>query len=68
MSNESRRIRDFIMGGCAGFCLFYGGIIGYGIGSIMLLTFGVTTYRERMLAQIDKDIERDLKEEKDNVR
>jgi hypothetical protein len=61
---EARRIMDFIMGGCAGFCFFYGQFIGYSIGTLMVISFIVYAYRTRMLAQIDKDVQADLQEEK----
>jgi len=54
---ELRRIFDFIMGTCAGFCFFYGEFIGYAVGSLMLLTFIITAFRERMLKSIDKSLE-----------
>lgn len=56
---EGRRIADFIMGGCAGFCFFIGGFLGYGIGGLMLLSHGVMVFRERMLNALNKDLEKD---------
>lgn len=55
--NEQRRIFDFIMGGCSGFCFFYGDFIGYSIGSLMLVTHIVTVFRDRMLKSLDKSLE-----------
>lgn len=59
--NEQRRIFDFIMGGCSGFCFFYGDFIGYSIGSLMLVTHIVTVFRERMLKALDKNLEESKK-------
>lgn len=63
MMIEPRRIMDFIMGGCAGFCFFYGQFIGYAIGTLMLVSFVIYAYREKMLAKIDADVALDKKEE-----
>jgi len=66
MKIEPRRIMDFIMGACAGFCFFYGQFIGYALGSLMLVSFIVYAYRTRMLEAIDKEVKAD--KEKENVR
>jgi hypothetical protein len=64
MKAEIRKVMDFIMGGCAGYCFFFGGILGNGLGILMILTFVISTYKTRMLTQIDKDIKADLEENK----
>ena len=66
MKNEIRKVMDFIMGGCAGFCFFLGGLLGYGLGSLMLLSFVISTYKQRMLNKIDQDVKNDLEEVKEN--
>jgi hypothetical protein len=53
MTGEIRKIMDFIMGGCSGFCIFYGGFLGYSVGILMLVTFIISAYRQRMLNSID---------------
>lgn len=67
MKIEPRRIMDFIMGGCSGFCFFYGEFIGYALGTLMLVSFVIYAYREKMLAKIDADVALD-KEEEENAR
>lgn len=64
MHSEVRRLFDFIMGGCSGFCFFFGGLIGNGLGTLMLITFIVSAYRSRMLNKIDKDLAKELRENK----
>jgi hypothetical protein len=63
MKFEPRRIMDFIMGGCAGFCFFYGQFIGYAIGSLMCVSFLVYAYRTRILSKIDEDVAKEVQEE-----
>jgi hypothetical protein len=63
--NELRRIFDFIMGCCAGFLYFYGDFLGYAVGTLMLVSFLVMTYRDRMLKFLDKSIEKYEQEEKE---
>jgi hypothetical protein len=62
MKVNSRRIMDFIMGGCAGFCFYYGQFLGTAIGVLMVITHIVLVYREKMLKSIDESIDRDEKE------
>ena len=59
MKIEPRRIFDFIMGGCAGFCFFYGGFLATSVGVLMLITFVINVYRDTMLEKIDKSLEED---------
>jgi len=66
MKLEPRRIMDFIMGGCAGFCFFYGEFIGNSIGALMCISFVIYAYKTRMLAKIDEDVAKD-KLEDENV-
>lgn len=66
MKVNSRRIADFIMGGCAGFCFFYGQFLGTAIGSLMLFTFIILNYREAMLKKLDESIAKDEAEEKED--
>ena len=64
MKANTRRIADFIMGGCAGFCFFYGQFLGTAIGVMMVITHIVLIYRESLLVKIDKSIAEDEKEDK----
>jgi hypothetical protein len=57
--NEKRRVFDFIMGGCAGFCFFYGQFLGYALGALMLVSHVVMVYRQRMLESLDRQIKED---------
>lgn len=66
MRVEPRRIMDFIMGGCAGFCFFYGQFIGYSIGALMIVSFIVYAYRETMLKKIDEEVAAEIKEEEND--
>ena len=68
MKVNPRRIMDFIMGGCAGFCLFYGQFLGTAIGCMMVITHIVLVYRDKMLIAIDKSISEDETEEKIEVK
>jgi len=61
MKVNPRRIFDFIMGGCAGFCFFYGGFLAISIGCLMLLTFVINVWRPTLLKKIDKSLEEDKK-------
>lgn len=65
MKIEPRRIMDFIIGGCSGFCFFYGEFIGYAIGTLMLVSFIIYAYRTMMLESIDKEVAQEVKEEED---
>jgi len=65
MQIEPRRVMDFIMGGCAGFCFFYGQFIGYAIGALMCVSFVVYAYRTKMLAKIDEEVKEDVEAEND---
>lgn len=59
MKFEPRRVMDFIMGGCAGFCFFYGKFLGTAIGCLMVLTHVVLVYRDKMLNSLDESIKKD---------
>jgi hypothetical protein len=65
--NEKRRVFDFIMGGCAGFCFFHGQFIGYAIGTLMLVSFVIYAYRTKMLAKIDEEVAQEQKEEENGI-
>lgn len=66
MMIELRRVMDFIMGGCAGFCFFYGQFIGYSIGVLMIVSFVIYAYRETMLKKIDEEVSAEIKEEEND--
>jgi len=59
MKFEPRRIMDFIMGICSGFCFFYGQFIGYALGTLMLVSFIINVYRQTMLDKIDEAVKED---------
>jgi hypothetical protein len=64
MKVNPRRIMDFIMGSCAGFCFFYGHFLGTAIGSMMVITHIILVYRDKMLVAIDESIKEDEMEDK----
>lgn len=59
MKFEARRIMDFIMGGCAGFCFFHGEFIGNAIGVLMIVSFLIYDYKNIILKSIDKTVKGD---------
>lgn len=59
MHFEVRRIMDFVMGGCAGYCFFYGQFIGNSIGILMIVSFLIYDFQKIILADIDKSVKKD---------
>ena len=59
MKFETRRVFDFIMGGCSGFCFFYGGFIGYSMGALMFVSFIIKVLRPILLEKLEEQIKMD---------